>query len=744
MFISTALPGKVLLGSIFLLSQAAFAAPIAPPAAASSVSTLPTHSTVVSRFKRYDALGRLEKEWDAKGQVYSYSYDANGNRQTSTDPLGRVTRYEYDALNRLSKSTDAAGKATLMSYDARDNLVQVTDPEGFKTSYSYNGFDDLIKLVSPDTGTSSYTRTASGQIQTYTDARKKTATYTYDDLGRVRSINFGDGLNTFTYDTSLVGQIASISNPSGSTSYRYDAQGHLAEAQQQIGKTLATVGYTANSNGQLASIRYPSGTMISYLRDAVGQVSSVQINGKPLLDQLVWSGHIGAQSWRWSNGQIWARVAANTGLLAGQSLADGNRVYTFDAASNLRRIDDINAPQRSQEYSYDLLDRLNLAVSNNSSFNYFYDFNGNRTDQTVGAGTTNYKHADNSNRLLSSSGANKATYTYDAAGNRANDNGWVLTYNNAGRLIKSTKAKVVVSYSYNALGQRVGKTSATGTTLFVYDTQGHLLGEYQADGKPVQETIWLGDTPVAVLSTTGASANISYIWADHLGTPRQITDPASKKILWRWDGEPFGNSLADEDPSKTGKKFSYNLRFPGQYFDKETGKHYNYFRDYDPATGRYIQSDPIGLAGGINTYGYVGGNPNQYADPTGLFVPALAVPVVCGGGGCAAAATAVVTVAGAVLSWAALPSADEVQKDIDHQNYHKTCDQPPPPGMTPCEEARWRYRQAKSCSDKRQAWEERWGNAQSKGPHDSALENVKNRMKNAAADIAKYCNSCEK
>ncbi len=129
--------------------------------------------------------------------------------------------------------------------------------------------------------------------------------------------------------------------------------------------------------------------------------------------------------------------------------------------------------------------------------------------------TTNYKHADNSNRLLSSSGANKATYTYDAAGNRANDNGWVLTYNNAGRLIKSSKGKVAVSYSYNALGQRVGKTSATGTTLFVYDAQGHLLGEYQADGKPVQETIWLGDTPVAVLSTTGASANISYIWADH-------------------------------------------------------------------------------------------------------------------------------------------------------------------------------------------------------------------------------------
>ncbi|NHQ88703.1 hypothetical protein HA050_21630 [Iodobacter sp. HSC-16F04] len=177
---------------------------------------------------------------------------------------------------------------------------------------------------------------------------------------------------------------------------------------------------------------------------------------------------------------------------------------------------------------------------------------------------------------------------------------------------------MAVSYSYNALGQRVQKTSATGTTLFAYDAQGHLLGEYQADGKPVQETVWLGDMPVAVLSTTDASANISYIWADHLGTPRQITDPASKQILWRWDGEPFGNSLADEDPSKTGKTFSYNLRFPGQYFDKETGKHYNNFRVYDPATGRYIQSDPIGLAGGINTYGYADALPTTKTDQLGL------------------------------------------------------------------------------------------------------------------------------
>ncbi|MFZ5595334.1 MAG: RHS repeat domain-containing protein, partial [Pseudomonadota bacterium] len=108
-----------------------------------------------------------------------------------------------------------------------------------------------------------------------------------------------------------------------------------------------------------------------------------------------------------------------------------------------------------------------------------------------------------------------------------------------------------------------------------------------------------------------------YIHPDHLDTPRAITDSANK-VIWRWDSDPFGTTAANEDPDGDKKKFSYNLRFPGQYFDKETGLHYNYFRDYDPRVGRYVQSDPIGLAGGLNTYTYVGNNPLSLTDPLGL------------------------------------------------------------------------------------------------------------------------------
>ena len=164
----------------------------------------------------------------------------------------------------------------------------------------------------------------------------------------------------------------------------------------------------------------------------------------------------------------------------------------------------------------------------------------------------------------------------------------------------------------NGLGQRVSK-NGIDNTLFAYDEAGHLIGEYEKTGAPRQETVYLGDTPVAVIK---AGQNY-YVYADHLNTPRVITNTSNTPV-WRWDSEPFGSDMANENPSGLGA-FSYNLRFPGQYYDKETNLHYNYFRDcYDPTTGRYCQSDPIGLAGGINTYAYVNGNPISRIDPLGL------------------------------------------------------------------------------------------------------------------------------
>ncbi|MCP4492880.1 MAG: hypothetical protein GY820_37095, partial [Gammaproteobacteria bacterium] len=114
--------------------------------------------------------------------------------------------------------------------------------------------------------------------------------------------------------------------------------------------------------------------------------------------------------------------------------------------------------------------------------------------------------------------------------------------------------------------------------------------------------------PVAQLETSG----ITYLHTDHLATPRKATNEAGQ-VVWEWDSEAFGN---EAPMSYDGTEV--NLRFPGQVYDVETGLYYNYFRYYDPGTGRYITSDPIGLDGGLNTYAYVEGNPVNFIDPTGL------------------------------------------------------------------------------------------------------------------------------
>ena len=128
--------------------------------------------------------------------------------------------------------------------------------------------------------------------------------------------------------------------------------------------------------------------------------------------------------------------------------------------------------------------------------------------------------------------------------------------------------------------------------------------------------------PVAVVApnaaAAGASTDIFYIHADHLGTPRAVVDRAGRQ-RWLWTGEPFGASQPNTNPQGLGA-FNFDLRFPGQYFDAESGLIYNHHRNFDPTLGRYVQSDPIGLTGGVNTYSYVGGNPISYVDPTGRAV----------------------------------------------------------------------------------------------------------------------------
>ena len=152
-------------------------------------------------------------------------------------------------------------------------------------------------------------------------------------------------------------------------------------------------------------------------------------------------------------------------------------------------------------------------------------------------------------------------------------------------------------------------------TYTVYDEAGHWLGDYNNAGAPIQQVVWLDDLPVGVIAD-----KLYTIEPDHLGTPRAVIDPARNVAVWRWDlnGEAFGATAPNQDPDLDGTNFVFNLRYPGQRYNGATGLNYNYFRDYDASTGRYVESDPIGLLGDISTYGYAEQTPLLLFDRNGL------------------------------------------------------------------------------------------------------------------------------
>jgi len=558
----------------------------------------------------YDGANRLQKELGAAAQTTTYTRDGNGNVSSVSDPLYRVTTNTYDALNRPTNINDATNGNTVFTYDAKDRLQTVKDPKlSALTTYTYDSLGNLTSQVSPDTGTTSFTYDAAGNVATQTDARNVVTTYTYDALNRVTSATVADGTVTYEYDNLVTGgayakgRLTKVTDPSGFTTYVYDALGRVTSKVQTTNASPAnktfTVGY-GFASGRQTGVTYPSGRAATYGFNAQGQVTSIAVDGASVLSGGEYFPYGPVKKWTWANGQAMERTYDLDGRVKVVTLGPATATY----------------PDLSQVFGYDSLNRLtsaNLAAGQTQSFTY--DANGNRTNATINAASTTYTYPTSSHKLASLSGATTRSFTYDNGGNVTLSAGITYVYDGRGRM----KQAGTTTYLVNGLGQRVKKATGVAETYFAYDEAGRLIGEYDTSGAAIQETVWLGDLPVAVIKpATPPAFDLFYIWADHLGTPRQITDAANQS-RWEWNhNDPFGNNPPNENPAGVGV-FAYNLRFPGQYYDAETGTHYNYYRDYDASLGRYIESDPIGLRAGINTYSYVDSNPLADSDRSGLW-----------------------------------------------------------------------------------------------------------------------------
>jgi RHS repeat-associated protein len=588
----------------------------------------PSNALTQTRTRVFNTLNQLWKEIGAAGTANvttSYAYDNNGNQTGIAAPLGRNTSQTYDELNRLTQVTDPLLGVIQYGYNALDQLISVTDPRSKVTSYSYNALGDLTQQVSPDTGTTTNTYDSGGNLATRTDARSKTATYAYDALNRVTSLAYLDQAISYSYDSgsNQKGRLTQVSDASGATSWTYDPHGRTLSRQQSMGITK-TLSYAYDANGRLQTLTLPSGNALTY-GYTDGKVTSLTLNGATtILSNVLYQPFGPTMGWTWGNATLAVREYDTDGKVTDIDSA-GLKTYGYDDASRITGITDPANASLSQSYSYDLLDRLTSATGTGLNQGWSYDANGNRLSQT-GSSSSTYSVASTSNRLTSITGALTRSYSYDNSGNTTSDGTATFIYNDAGRMISATKAGTTATYAINALGQRVKKTASGTSTYFVYDEAGRLTGEYDNSGALIQETVWFGDTPVATLKPNGGGVNVFYIHTDHLNTPRRISRPSDNIIVWRWDGDPFGASAANDDPDNDAQSFVYGLRLPGQHYDSETQLHYNYFRDYDPAKGGYNQSDPIGLEGGINTYAYAQGNPISYSDPLGLETQPRVVP----------------------------------------------------------------------------------------------------------------------
>jgi RHS repeat-associated protein len=734
--------------------------------------------------------GTVAAAQTTQNTTYNYQYDNMGNLTQVTDSLGNGTNLSYDALQRVKQQiqpapvTGAARPTSNFTYDGLDQPITVVDPRNLTTTYTNDGLGNRPVLSRPDTGSTSQTFDEAGNVLTSTNASGKVTTYSYDVLNRVTRITYASGTPTvLEYDggttgaPNAVGRLTKVTDESGQTTYSYDQAGRILNKLQTSVSAASTVSsqviYAYNSSGQLVSTTYPSGNRVNYAYDLAGNVNQMTLspsdgNGGTdtavvtvLLDQIVYAPFGAAKSWTWgaSTGpspnaysrtfdldgrvvtyQLGNPALSSQGVVRTVSYDAGNRITGYAHTGGA------TASAYDQTFGYDGLGRLTSFLNATSSQSYSYDANGNRTVLSIGGTSYSNTISTSSNRLAATTGPLPAkTNIIDNTGNLTSDGTTSFVYSDRGRLRSATKAGLTTSYLYNWLGQRISKTGSavsSGGNEYVYDEAGQLIGEYDSAGNVLEESVWLGGAPVIVLKPSTqsgiAAPNIYYVYTDHLSTPRVITDSAGTPV-WSWvDADPFGLTQPNEAPGG-GASFAFNMRFPGQYFDRETALHYNYFRDYDPQTGRYIESDPIGLGGGINTYAYVAANPLKYADPTGQCIEdfcigeAIAAASWCAANPACAAGVVALVGGGVYASTIKPPRVNDPEAAAEHQAYKDAYRQPPPPNMDECERLKWQLKREQDLLAARMAWDAKWGShhADAISQSQRAINNLQEKIKKA-------------
>lgn len=557
------------------------------------------HTTHYQRNRR----GQVFQRTDAHGRTVAFGYDAYGRLKALTNENGERYLFAWDAGDRLEKQQDLDGSAKHYAYDALDNLASVTSVPAL-----YGAGLSVVQQTTTEPIIHRLERDAIGRLTAKTTDDGRTE-YTYDVLNQLIAVSFTDCQGnsqalSFSYDA--LGQLLEESSPAGSLHHHYDELGNLIQTQLPDGRWINRLLY---GSGHLHQINVDGHTISDFERD--------RLHREVMRTQGQISTYLGYDR----SGRLRSRQRKYTEHPS-QLLSAEHSNVEYDLANNLvAKVDQHVKGQRHQLLHYDATGRI-IASQDDTQGQaeiFAYDAAANLLDGSQqGAGLVVH------NKLIT---YQDKRFRYDGWGRviekRSGQRGIQrFSYDAEHRLIEvrnhSITGETVVRMKYDPLGRRQEKSELRqgvelSKTTFLWD--GLKLLQEQSNN---QKSLYLyandGYEPLARIDGEGDQQKIRYYHNDINGLPLQLTE-VNGSTVWEASYKVWGNAAQEVHESYFIEE--QNLRFQGQYLDRETGLHYNTFRFYDPDVGRFTTRDPIGLAGGLNLYQYAP-NPLGWIDPLGL------------------------------------------------------------------------------------------------------------------------------
>jgi len=526
-----------------------------------------------------------------------WKYDPNANLIEHQDRDGSVFRNTYKSWNALAEAIDPLSRAIAFDYDVQGQVAKVTDAGGTVVEYGYDWNEKLVEIRHQGQVRDRYRRDRAGNIVEKLDAQGRTlATWEFGagNLEKVRMLGDGEK-HTFEHDAQ--GRVTTATSPAGTATFSFDGLGrtltdlrdglgvaHEFDMDQIVGTKYFDkfeVAYATQDNGDVL-VRDPTGAQHRFQRGVTGLIVKVLANGLRELSQF----------------DVQGRCRRKAVLRAGQS-SSWMRGYAYSAAGDLLAISDTN--EGVTQYRYDATHRLTEESGGGKPRPYQFDAAGNLTLQPG----LNEVTLDSGNRLKT---ANGDRFTYNDRDHIAAREGAAgktrYEYDALDRLVKIDLKGEPWTASYDAFCRRVSKTWRGRTTTYYWDDF-RLAAEVRHDGS-VRLYVYADEIALvpfmfveyASLDAEPASGSRYYLFTNQVGAPLRVEDEHGK-ACWTARLDPYGRAEIGKDST-----LEMPLRFPGHYCDAETGLHFNRFRYFSPELGRFLQSDPLGQAGGINLYAY--------------------------------------------------------------------------------------------------------------------------------------------